>query len=95
MKNATYTEILILSILACLLASTFAVVPVWIGVCVAYVAFLKSCGITRFAAVTHRNGYMLVNFNVAPRMSLCLVVRDVQPQPRYNVWQLQAKGMVA
>ena len=95
MKNATYTEILILSILACMLASTFAVVPVWIGVCVAYVAFLKSCGITRFAAITHRNGYMLVNLNVAPRMSLCLVVRDVQPQPRYNVWQLQAKGMVA
>ena len=52
MKNATYTEILILSILACMLASTFAVVPVWIGVCVAYVAFLKAFGITQFAAIT-------------------------------------------
>lgn len=93
--NTTHIEILVLSILACLLASTFAVVPVWIGVIIAYVAFLKAFGITRFVAVSQRKGYTLLSFNIAPGTSLCLVMRNPQPQPIYNVWQLQMKEVAA
>ncbi len=93
--NTTHIEILVLSILACLLASTFAVVPVWIGVIIAYVAFLKAFGVTRFVAVSQRKGYTLLSLNIAPGASLCLVVRNRQSQPQYNVWQLQAKGVTA
>ena len=91
--NATHIEIIALSALACLLASTFALVPVLAGVVVAYAAFLKAHNL-RFFAIAQRKGYFLLNLNIAPGASLCLVVRQAQPQPQYNVWQLQqAKGV--
>ena len=100
MTNATTAitaksiEILVLAALACLLASTFMRLAVWVGVAVAYVAFLKVHNL-RLVAIAQRKGYFLLNFNIAPGASLCLVVRNQQPQPRYNVWQLQMKEVAA
>ena len=100
MTNATTAitakniEILTLAALACLLASTFMPLAVWVGVAVAYVAFLKSHNL-RLIAIAQRKGYFLLNFNIAPGASLCLVVRNQQPQPQYNVWQLQMKEVAA
>jgi len=100
MTNATNAitakniEILALAALACLLASTVMPLAVWVGVAVAYVAFLKAHNL-RLVAIAQRKGYFLLNFNIAPGASLCLVVRNQQPQPIYNVWQLQARGVAA
>ena len=100
MTNATTAitakniEILVLAALACLLASTFMPLAVWVGVAVAYVAFLKAHNL-RLVAIAQRKGYFLLNFNIAPGASLCLVVRQAQPQPQYNVWQLQMKEVAA
>ena len=97
MTNATTAitakniEILALAALACLLASTVMPLAVWAGVAVAYAAFLKAHNL-RLVAIAQRKGYFLLNFNIAPGASLCLVVRNQQPQPIYNVWQLQAVG---
>ena len=100
MTNATTAitakniEILTLAALACLLASTFMPLAVWVGVAVAYVAFLKSHNL-RLIAIAQRKGYFLLNFNIAPGASLCLVVRNQQPQPQYNVWRSQRQEVAA
>ena len=100
MTNATTAitakniEILALAALACLLASTVMPLAVWAGVAVAYAAFLKAHNL-RLVAIAQRKGYFLLNFNIAPGASLCLVVRQAQPQPQYNVWQLQMKEVAA
>ena len=100
MTNATTAitakniEILALAALACLLASTVMPLAVWAGVAVAYAAFLKAHNL-RLVAIAQRKGYFLLNFNIAPGASLCLVVRNQQPQPQYNVWRLQMKEVAA
>lgn len=79
-------EILVLGILALMLAATMQVGLVWLGVVVAYVAYLHACNV-RFVTATHRKGYTLISCNVSSNLSLCVVVRQTVA-PQYNVWQL-------
>lgn len=79
-------EVVVLGILALMLAATLQPWLVWLGVVVAYVAFLKSCNVPMFTAA-QRRGYTLITCNVASNLSICFVLRQTVA-PRYNVWQL-------
>lgn len=79
-------EIVVLGILALMLAATLQPGLVWLGALVAYVAFLRSCGVPMFTAA-HRKGYTLITCNVSSSLSFCVVVRQTVA-PQYNVWQL-------
>lgn len=79
-------EILALGSLALMLAATMQPGLVWLGVAVAYIAFMRSSSVP-ILATQSRRGYTLITCNVAPRLSICVVLRQ-NVAPSYNVWQM-------
>lgn len=87
-RAETKIEIIALATAAMLLASTMQVVPVWCGVMLAYIAYLRACGVAP-VKVVERRGLTVVSLNISESMAFCLVMRK-QNSP--YVWQLQLQG---
>lgn len=76
-------EILALSVVALALASTMALVPVWCGVFVAYIAYLRASGV-KPVSVIDNSRYSVVSLNLSNSLSVCLVVNQ-----KNRKWALQ------